>query len=610
MNNVNKYSGSLDFLNNFTHTESDEYKNISFFISNFEDDVWIFKFTNKDDYKVDFKVLLSDKSFLTDNKNKRILNSLKDWILNYLCEDKHYLNTAKTIKLKISLIVRFFDVLNYFDDGTLVKNSLKCLTKDRLFFVINKLSLKEDVFSVDENVREYIESKNLSKRKFISNKSGNKELFSEIYPNLIIKPNLKHCSLEKRIRLKREYDSYFRNNTEHINENMFAIVKDILKYMPYSSSRESEFPFKENIEIVLNHNFEAQGSERFETYPSKLIFKTFKNATEFHLKYGSLLVDEYLKIIELKNSNPQLKLEDMNKEFCKISSKEIQSLGVKIFHTEGEINFNNLRNNYSFYDLIRVYYGCVQFVTGALMGRRVSELLSLQYGQCIDKDNELLLFKRSKSAYGLFGVKDYIALPVDSLVIEMITNLEKIIEACNGNKNGNNQVFAIPSGVRINEIPVKLYDDKYHEALDLMHDYFEVDVVEEKRMYIRQHQLRRFFAMTFFWSNGFGSMDTLRWFMGHTDIEHLYHYITETESGEVLRSVKAQFVAENIKDYYEDLRDFIKNKYNTDNFQVLKKSDLIDLIEVLQEEKKIVIEPEFFKDDKGQNFNVIIKIKE
>ena len=51
--------------------------------------------------------------------------------------------------------------------------------------------------------------------------------------------------------------------------------------------------------------------------------------------------------------------------------------------------------------------------------------------------------------------------------------------------------------------------------------------------------------MCFFWGSGFGSLDTLRWFMGHTNIEHVYHYITESTSGEVLRNVKTQFLLEN-----------------------------------------------------------------
>lgn len=49
---------------------------------------------------------------------------------------------------------------------------------------------------------------------------------------------------------------------------------------------------------------------------------------------------------------------------------------------------------------------------------------------------------------------------------------------------------------------------------NIFYDFTEVECENNKRFYMRQHQLRRFFAMAFFWGNGFGSMDTLRWFLG------------------------------------------------------------------------------------------------
>jgi hypothetical protein len=81
-------------------------------------------------------------------------------------------------------------------------------------------------------------------------------------------------------------------------------------------------------------------------------------------------------------------------------------------------------------------------------------------------------------------------------------------------------------------------------VLNRFSDYFEVQQDSAgRRYYIRTHQMRRFFAMTFFWAGGFGGLDTLRWFLGHTNVEHVYHYITETVPGEVLRRVGAEYAS-------------------------------------------------------------------
>ena len=87
----------------------------------------------------------------------------------------------------------------------------------------------------------------------------------------------------------------------------------------------------------------------------------------------------------------------------------------------------------------------------------------------------------------------------------------------------------------------------YNRNLDFLCDYIQTPINKKgERYYIRQHQLRRFFAMLFFHSASFGGLETLQWMLGHTDIEHLWNYITETLDGTVLRGAKAQFVAQSL----------------------------------------------------------------
>lgn len=619
MLNSKKYTGKLDFLNEFIQQKNDKddkYNLFYFFKSKFEDNSWLFEFNSGKPYLINFNVELKDKSSLTDKQNALILNTLKEWIINYLYIDKHYMNTPKTIKGDVSLILRFFDIMNYFDDGVLVKNSFKCLSKDKLNFILDKLSSTDDIFDIESKVNAYINNNNLNKNAVFNRRAKNSDIMNNVFPNLIIKPTFKNLELKNdNSYYITEFDSFFRNSNKQEKVTIHTNIRKILNYIPYESTRECSFPFKENIDFIQNTNFITSGIKRFETYPSNVIFNTFKNAVEFHLKYGDLLVNNYLTIIDLKNKDKNLSHTELNKTIIKYLDKDLINLGVKAFQKEYKTikssnnYYQNIRKNHYFYELIKVYYGCIQFVVGALMGRRISELRGLKYNDCYDEENQLLLFQRSKSTKGLFGIKDYIALPIDKLAIDMLKNLQRIINACDIEDKEHIEIFSIPSGVQINTISSELYDDKYNGNLDIMHDYFEVDVIDNKRLYIRQHQLRRFFAMTFFWSSGFGSLDTLRWFLGHTDIEHVYHYISETESGDVLRSVKAQFVAENIKEYYEDLREFIKHKFNTDNYKVLKTDELIELLEILQEEKTINIEPEFFESDNQQKFKVIIKIK-
>ena len=99
----------------------------------------------------------------------------------------------------------------------------------------------------------------------------------------------------------------------------------------------------------------------------------------------------------------------------------------------------------------------------------------------------------------------------------------------------------------------KVNANTYNKHIDAMCDYFETNLVEYengeiRRNYIREHQLRRFFAMVFFWSKRSKEAECLRWMLGHSDLEHLYHYISESETGAILNETKATVILQGIKD--------------------------------------------------------------
>lgn len=154
----------------------------------------------------------------------------------------------------------------------------------------------------------------------------------------------------------------------------------------------------------------------------------------------------------------------------------------------------------------------------------------------------------------------------------------------------------------------------YNRNLDFLCDYIQTPVNRKgERYYIRQHQLRRFFAMLFFHSASFGGLETLQWMLGHTDIEHLWNYITETLDGTILRGAKAQFIAESLHkgeiNSYVELADLLRARYGTDDFALVDTEELEDHILELIQVGEVCIEPEFFVDNLGKHMRVIVKIK-
>ncbi len=630
----------LSFLDELLAPKKDKYINAYFLKSDFNENFWVIKLDDKSNTSIDFNILLSDGSLLTENSNKKTLKTLKYWIIESIYSNDAHMGTKHTILRRVSSVLTIFDCLNIFDQQRIIpKAGLSFISSNNFKYILDKLAEDsnkfENIYGISDRLYKYYLkinhiAQNIPNRsledltteetnQFIAQIKKAELKVNDLFPDTLLNPDrwpnmLKEVSSTRTF--LQEFPGYFREKKRTpLNEQSLVFYKNAIKILEqltikYKDDNTFSLPELIAFEGVQKHTVNTQIDGRFETYPSSVIFDSFRKAIEFHFNYGDDIVNSFVKFItNLKKENIQIESFLYNKKintlFLKSLTPKLKKIGVKELRltSYNEDRFIFLRKNHFYFDLLKVYYGAVQFVVGALMARRQSELAGLIANDCVDDVNNVLLFKRSKSTKGLFGTRDTLALPIDPLAIQMIRNLEKIHTVI----GGKNKLFAMPSIPNPTKIKEDTSGNYYGQNLDLFMDYIEAPVVDGKRLYIRQHQLRRFFAMAFFWGSGFGSMDTLRWFMGHTDVQHLYHYITESTPGEVLRSVKAQYVAEEFVKYH-DLAQLIKERYNTTNFDIIETEELAYYIESLLEDGEITIEPDFLKDDNNNQFEIVVKI--
>jgi hypothetical protein len=382
------------------------------------------------------------------------------------------------------------------------------------------------------------------------------------------------------------------------------------------------FPPVEIINAHLEYSPDNVASNRFATLPSQVVLDSVKNAIEFHLQYVEGLVfslkNLLLKIQEklaVANEGARTSVAKLisPKEFSALLHPQMQEIGVEKWTISKEKNyFDALRSNKGLGEFIRIYYGSVQIVVSALMARRQAEIVSLKTDSCLDESKRYLVFGKAKSTRLLEGRRVQVARPIDEIAVEMIEKLieihEMYLEMGFTKKTGHLfDVISLHNPTKM--LSVLNYHHGYAQNLDLFCDYFETPLRDGKRFYIRTHQLRRFFALSFFWGSGFGGMDTLRWFMGHTDLQHLYHYITENTPGEVLRNAKSQFLAETLNEHTE-LRELISDRYGTVDFTVLSTGELEEYIDELILSEEVDLEPEFIDDDSGQSYRLLVITRE
>lgn len=593
----------LDFLNEVLNFNEDEkYSIFPFFKCHFDDDIWIFEFDNSQKTNINFNIKLSDGLLLTNNKNKQKLDILKEWIIACLLENNTYMNSIKTIKSKVFSILNIFDYINCSDDNkNFAKYGFESFDYDYWVSLLSVYSASNDVserfnteklilnFYNEHNKTKYekLDSLNVCELNKIRNFFKSNKISINLFNNdmLVKRTSFPKLLQENKGFLYQEFNGYFRNNDDIIMSEITHLnYKNSLKLLISLVNKNPKYKTIINTEDLIkaiNFNYLTIGKKRFETYPSQYIFEILKKAIEFHFLNGEKIISNYVQCIEKKEKSSNIS-----------------------FNKTPDNYFSRIRNNESDYHLLKIYYGVVQFVIGALMARRQSELLNLKAFDCLDSTESFLIFNRSKSTKNLYGIRDNYKLPIDKLVVDMIKNLQKIHVAC----NHKGFLFNVPNH-STHKIPSTHDRDQYNNRLDMFFDYIETPLIDHKRLYIRQHQLRRFFAMSFFWGSGFGSLDTLRWFLGHTDVKHVYNYITESVSGDVLNSVKSQYVAENINKY-DSLLTFIKDKYHTQSIDILDTNTLTEYINEMLEQNLIEIDPEFLIDNHKNEYAIIVKIKE
>jgi hypothetical protein len=420
------------------------------------------------------------------------------------------------------------------------------------------------------------------------------------------------------------------NEDELLSEQRLSTYVSIVRRLGLLSEINLPVPLSALKSLNARNMFQSlnlKTTGRFKTLPQQIVLQSLRNAIEFTLEYGEDLVDSYLSLAKTAMSSGRTCMKYSNDfPISNLLTDKIRTLGVETWTLDNahenfckdyprlgrQQYFQSLRSNLGLWELLRILYGAVQICVGTLMARRSGELSDLIAGNCIDKSGTKLVFYNRKS--GIAGMREKEARPIPNVAVNMIRQIERLqiglLEL--GLLEQKTNLFSFPSQSSQSLITT-LNPARLFESVDFFCDYFETPINKEgERYYIRQHQLRRFFAMLFFWGRSFGGMDTLRWFLGHTDVQHLYNYITESTPGEVLRSVKAHYASEQIisaSEETESLSELINRHFGTRNFSILDSNELDEYIEDLMIEGRVEIEPEFFETPDGQSYRVLVKVK-
>lgn len=384
-------------------------------------------------------------------------------------------------------------------------------------------------------------------------------------------------------------------------------------------------PANTDTETIQEYVPTLNDSSRFRSVPSANLLKLFRRSMEFHVEHGRKILNGFIRVASYCHARniPMTGLSDS--ELQKIIGPELVSFGVKKLGLSSrrltgarsrrkgdkEQYFQQMRANHGLLELVYVYLGSIQLSIGMLMARRVDELVTLETLKCLDSTMSWLIFKLAKSTRNALGIRQREARPIDPIAVEMIEELrrfQKLLKRL-GVTQDQTDLFATPPSMGHKVLQdCSLY--LYNRHLDFACDYFQSDLTEGgERYYVRQHQLRRFFAIMFFYTNSFGELDTLRWMFGHRDIEHIWRYLTECLEPKELVGAGARYFTDLAKqdrlENYQNLKDLLSAEFGTTKFALVDEQKIENYLAAMLEEGKARFEPQFFKDENGKSMKIL-----
>lgn len=223
---------------------------------------------------------------------------------------------------------------------------------------------------------------------------------------------------------------------------------------------------------------------------------------------------------------------------------------------DGKKAFSRLRMSPSMLDAIMVLVGAITVVVAMVKPMRESEFRALKR-EC--------LFYAAGDGYWLCqdmrkrNIEDI--RPLDSRPIPVIAakSIQLLRRLTDGIKRivGTNDPWVLDSLVTLPafgryeaNIENVLTARQLIMLLDAFCDYVALPPDKKgRRWYLRIHEMRKSFLITFFWTYRYASLDAARWIAGHSDVSHVYAYIQANFPGEELPSLEAEYASHVLRDY-------------------------------------------------------------
>lgn len=340
----------------------------------------------------------------------------------------------------------------------------------------------------------------------------------------------------------------------------------------------------------------AQPKGRTATIPVNTALEYIHHSVHFILEYGEDLIltknccdEQLLQLFEGTTGRKD--------HYCKKikipNNKTVEALNIERYNRNPyTASMSQIRSHFSVEEAMECLIAACYIVIGIFACKRIDEVLSLTT-ECIrpalDGGWELVFGLEKASPSERLAL---IGRPVPEVVKLAADILEDITPKHLSNVSSTDFQPLFKSTVDISRTVKKIQpmsEETLYRLLTFFADIVQITPVEHdfpeiRRWYLRTHQLRRFFAISYFWHNKFSNLPALSWFMGHTDLDMTLRYVTEEIGGSEMPEEEARYAAsimtiQNENSGFFELSQKVKENFKVDDIKTIPFAQLENYLE-------------------------------
>lgn len=215
--------------------------------------------------------------------------------------------------------------------------------------------------------------------------------------------------------------------------------------------------------------------------------------------------------------------------------------------------FAQLRHRPSLPDMVEVMIGAILTLLGTLKPIREGEVRLLKQDCISIKGKSGYWITQVCEKRGIDAVSKTLKRPIPEFLAKALLHIQMLANCTAKLTNesdpfAHNSLFYLPSFALSSNLNANVFTTReLNSCFDTFCDYvgFPTDAYG-RRWYIRFHELRKSFFITFFWSFKFGSLEAAAWMGGHGDSSALWTYLKSEIDGDEISRIEANYASEQL----------------------------------------------------------------